>query len=236
MKVRAPETPPPGAGVTTATWAKPEFARSASPIDAVRVFALMKVVGRVALFHCTTEELEKLDPVTVRVRPGEPATAFAGESDEITGAGFPPVTVTEARCTVPLSAADRVTACEVVVAAAVAVIVALLAPAGITTTEGIEIKALLLRIGTDVALATLPERLIVQETCPPAGTVAGEQVKEDREIGTCTTLSVPPTAIIGMEVASGPAPTALTERLIVPTALLDAVTRITPILPSGIVF
>src|SRR5690242_20617680 len=104
-----PVIPPPGAGVETVTRATPAVAISAAAIDAVNWLGPRKIVGRNELFHNTTEELTKFDPLTVRRKSPPPAVVLPGRSDEITGTGLVGPIVTPARWTVAFSTADRVT-------------------------------------------------------------------------------------------------------------------------------
>src|SRR3989440_7744882 len=84
----AVEVPPPGAGVTTATWAVPAVGISAVEMAARSWVLLTKVVGWVAPFHCTTEAATKLPPVTVRVKSTPPAVALFGASELSAGVGL----------------------------------------------------------------------------------------------------------------------------------------------------
>jgi hypothetical protein len=90
VKFRAPEVPPPGAGVVTVTIAIPAVATSAELIDPCRVVDETKVVVRAEPFHRTTEEELKFDPFTVRVKPAAPTTAELGLREPFTtdGLGF----------------------------------------------------------------------------------------------------------------------------------------------------
>ena len=56
VKARAPEVPPPGAGVNTVTEAEPAVAMSVAEIAAVSWVLLTKVVARAVPFQLTTEE------------------------------------------------------------------------------------------------------------------------------------------------------------------------------------
>ena len=88
LKVRAAEMPPPGAGVTTVTWAVPAVAISAAEMAAVSWVVLTKVVVRVVPFQLITEAVTKLLPVTVKVNPAPPAVALVGERVLSTGTGL----------------------------------------------------------------------------------------------------------------------------------------------------
>ena len=65
----------------------PTVAISAAVIAAVNCVALTKVVVRLLPFHCTTEVLMKLLPVTVSVNAAPPAIAEFGVRVVIAGTG-----------------------------------------------------------------------------------------------------------------------------------------------------
>jgi hypothetical protein len=88
VKVTAFDVPPPGVGFTTLTKSRFAVRISAAVIAAVSVVAFTNVVTRGLPFHCTTELLMKLLPVTVNVNPAEPALNEFGEIEVIVGAGF----------------------------------------------------------------------------------------------------------------------------------------------------
>jgi hypothetical protein len=96
VNVWGPETPPPGAGLNTVTWAVPATAMSEAGTVAVNCVAETKVVARSEPFQRTTEVLTKLVPFTVRVKLPPPATAELGLMLVVTGTGepVPPPTVT----------------------------------------------------------------------------------------------------------------------------------------------
>jgi hypothetical protein len=71
------DTPPP-LGLDTTIVAVPAVAISAAVIGAVNWVAETNVVLRLEPFHCTTESLTKLPPLTVSVNAGPPAVAEAG--------------------------------------------------------------------------------------------------------------------------------------------------------------
>ena len=81
--------PPPRftAGVNTCTDAVPTVAISAAVIAAVSCVELTKVVVRLPPFHCTTEVLMKLLPLTVIGKAAPPAIAEFGRSEPIAGTG-----------------------------------------------------------------------------------------------------------------------------------------------------
>jgi hypothetical protein len=68
--------PPPG--LTTVTVTVPGVAMSLAGIEAVSCDALTKVVVRFEPFHRMVEPETKLDPLTVRGKPGPPAPAIVG--------------------------------------------------------------------------------------------------------------------------------------------------------------
>ena len=74
---------------STVTEAVPGEAMSLAGIWAVSWLALTTVVVRAAPFHCTSEPLTKLLPVTVSVKAAPPATALLGESALNDGAAEP---------------------------------------------------------------------------------------------------------------------------------------------------
>src|SRR6185436_6618450 len=77
-KVRLPDVPPPGAGLTTVTVAVPAAAKSLAGIVAISCVLLTKAVGRGLLFQRTSELATKFDPLTVSVMPPRPAVADTG--------------------------------------------------------------------------------------------------------------------------------------------------------------
>src|SRR5215472_10837636 len=88
VNVAAPETPPPGAGLTTVTATLPAKARSAAPMLALSWLALTNVVVRLLPPHCTVEVDKKLEPFTVSVKASAPAGAWLGEIEPTPGVGF----------------------------------------------------------------------------------------------------------------------------------------------------
>jgi hypothetical protein len=89
VKFRAAEMPPPGAGVKTVTGTERAAAKSAA-VSAIRSWVVLRtVVGRAAPFQRTTEVLPKPLPLTVTVKPEEPAIVLAGDRVLITGTGEP---------------------------------------------------------------------------------------------------------------------------------------------------
>ena len=101
VNVRAADVPPPGAGVTTVTGTVPAVAMSAAAIVARTSVALTNMVGRLTPFHCTTDELMKLVPVTASVNSAPPATTLLGLSAVDTGVGFGATTVNVSGADVP---------------------------------------------------------------------------------------------------------------------------------------
>jgi hypothetical protein len=88
VKVSAPDTPPPGAGVETETWAVPAVAMSAAVMAACRLVPETKVVARALPFHSTLEDDMKFAPVTVSVKPAPPATTELGFTEPIARDGL----------------------------------------------------------------------------------------------------------------------------------------------------
>jgi hypothetical protein len=96
VNVWGPETPPPGAGLNTVTWAVPAVAMSEAGMVAVSCVGETKVVVRSEPFQRTTEPLTKLVPFTVRGKLAPPAAAELGLMLVVVGTGepVPPPTVT----------------------------------------------------------------------------------------------------------------------------------------------
>lgn len=88
LKLIAAEVPPPGDGLTTATFAVPAVEMSDAAMDAVSCDALTKVVVRLLPFHSTFEPDMKLLPFIVNVKAGPSTLAEVGERDEIDGVGL----------------------------------------------------------------------------------------------------------------------------------------------------
>ena len=91
MKVKLLVTPPPGAGVDTATDAVPTVDTKVEAIDAVNCVALTKVVVSAVPFHKMLEPFIKFVPVTVSVKAADPAVTELGEMLDRLGAGFVPL-------------------------------------------------------------------------------------------------------------------------------------------------
>ena len=88
MNVTAPDSPPPGVGLKTVTFAVPAVAMSLAGMAAVSWVLETKVVGRGLPFQRTTAPLTKFVPVMVRVNPPLPATVVDGLIVVIVGDGF----------------------------------------------------------------------------------------------------------------------------------------------------
>ena len=88
VNVAAPDSPPPGAGLKTVTFAVPAVTISLAGMAASNRVLETKVVRRSLPFQRTTEPLTKFVPVMVRVNPPLPATAVAGLMVVIVGAGL----------------------------------------------------------------------------------------------------------------------------------------------------
>ena len=82
------DTPPPGAGVNTATCPKPPVAMSSEEMDARNCVLLTTTVARGTLFQSTVERSAKFAPVTVSVNPELAAFTFGGKIEVTDGAGF----------------------------------------------------------------------------------------------------------------------------------------------------
>jgi hypothetical protein len=87
-RVRDPEVPPPGAGLTTVIETFPATATSPAVMAAVSCVLLTKLVLRPEPFTCTTDPLTKFDPLTVSVNAPFPATVAEGDRLEIDGTGL----------------------------------------------------------------------------------------------------------------------------------------------------
>ena len=86
MKLKAFDKPPPGE--LTVMLAVPAETMSPAGMEAVSFVALLKVVVRSDPFHRTVAPETKLEPLTVRAKPGSPASAELGLMPEIEGAGL----------------------------------------------------------------------------------------------------------------------------------------------------
>jgi hypothetical protein len=87
-KVRSFDVPPPGPGLFTVTLAVPAVSMSPAEMEAVNFVELLKVVVRSDPFHRTLAAETKLEPFTVRVNPGSPATAELGLIPVTDGTGL----------------------------------------------------------------------------------------------------------------------------------------------------
>jgi hypothetical protein len=93
VKLKAFDKPPPGEGLLTVMLAVPAETMSLAGMEAVSLVALLKVVVRSDPFHRTVALETKLDPLTVRAKPGSPASAELGLIPEINGTGLLTVSV-----------------------------------------------------------------------------------------------------------------------------------------------
>src|SRR5499425_1815611 len=84
---RAPDVPPPGAGVKTVTLGVPAAEISLAGMAAVSCVDETYVVVRLAPLTWTIDPLVKLEPVAVRVKAAPPAEAVVGLMLERMGAG-----------------------------------------------------------------------------------------------------------------------------------------------------
>ena len=88
VNVAAPDSPPPGAGLKTVTFAVLAVATSLAGMAASNRVLETKVVGRSLPFQRTFALLTKFVPVMVRVNPPLPATVVDGLIVVIVGAGL----------------------------------------------------------------------------------------------------------------------------------------------------
>ena len=86
--VKAPEVPPPGAGLATVIERVPAEAISPADTPAVSWVLLTNVVLRFDPFTCTTEPFTKFDPFTVSVKAPPPATVAVGDRLDNDGNGL----------------------------------------------------------------------------------------------------------------------------------------------------
>ena len=82
------EGPPPGPGLTTATFSVPATEMSSAEICAVTCWAFTNVVCRALPFHCTDEPDIKFEPSTLNVNADPPRVAVLGEIFEMAGTGL----------------------------------------------------------------------------------------------------------------------------------------------------
>jgi hypothetical protein len=88
VKVSGVVLPPPGVGLKTVTSAVPPVAISLAVMRAPNWALLKNNVVRSLPFQRTTEVKTKLEPSTVRGKPGQPAVALVGEMEVSVGTGF----------------------------------------------------------------------------------------------------------------------------------------------------
>ena len=86
--VTALEVPPPDAEFTTVTYAVPALSVSLLVRLAINLVELMKLVLRLAPFHCTVDVLTKFVPYTVSAKSTVPAFTEAGLRLVIVGFGL----------------------------------------------------------------------------------------------------------------------------------------------------
>src|SRR5690348_17085045 len=94
VKPASMEAPPPGGGLTASISVIPALVSSLAGTIACKRVLLVKVVGRLAPFHCNTVPETKLVPVAESVISEDPTTAFCGERAVMDGTGFPTVNTT----------------------------------------------------------------------------------------------------------------------------------------------
>jgi hypothetical protein len=88
VKLLELEDPPPGEELNTVIIAVPAEAMSPAGISALNCVFPIKFVGRLDPFHCTTDDVEKLDPTTVNVNAGPPISCVDGLNELRIGMGF----------------------------------------------------------------------------------------------------------------------------------------------------
>jgi hypothetical protein len=88
VNVTAFDVPPPGAGLVTVTGTAPGVATSVARTAAVSEVALTNVVTLGAPLKFTTDVETKPVPVTVRVKPAEPAITVVGDTEVAVGRGL----------------------------------------------------------------------------------------------------------------------------------------------------
>jgi hypothetical protein len=94
VNVAAEDAPPPGVALKSVTESVPAVARSASGTVAVTSVELTNAVASATPFHCTTERLSRLVPITVSVNAALPVVAVFCESEVSVGTGLSIVKVT----------------------------------------------------------------------------------------------------------------------------------------------
>ena len=170
-KGRALEVAPPG--FCTVTEAVPCAAISCAVIVAVSWFALRKVVGvRAAPFHCTTEALTKLLPVTVSVKFGPPATTVLGEREANVGVGAGAWVIAKGRA-LEVAPPGFCTVTEAVPCAAISCAV-IVAVSWFALTKVVGVRAAPFHCTTEPLTKLLPVTVSVKFG-PPATTVLGER-------------------------------------------------------------
>src|SRR5713226_5858935 len=89
VNTTALETPPPGAGFRTVTWAVPGTAMALAGIVAVSCVLFTEVVVWLLPFHCTTEVDMRFVPFTVRVKELPRTLVVEGDREAMLGEGLP---------------------------------------------------------------------------------------------------------------------------------------------------
>ena len=159
---------------STVTEAVPAAAMSVAGIWAVSWVALTTVVVRAAPFHCTSEPLTKLLPVTVSVKAAPPATALLGESVLNDGVGGGACVIVKGRALDTTLWFSTVT--EAVPAAAMSV-------AGIWAVSWVALTTVVVRAApfhcTSEPLTKLLPVTVSVKAAPPATALLGESVLND---------------------------------------------------------
>ena len=136
VKLTELEVPPPGAGLTTVTFAVPAAAMSVAGIVAVSCVALIKVVVRALPFHLTPEPATKPLPLIVNENPAPPAVIEFGFKFAIVGNGL--LTVNTAADDVPPPGTGVLTVTFAVPAVAIS-------PAGIAAVSCVALTKVVVR-------------------------------------------------------------------------------------------
>src|SRR5207253_3134639 len=109
VKIWAAEVPPPGAGVSTVTWAVAAVAISPAAMAAWSWVLLTKAVGRAVPFHCTPDAPPILPPAIPIVELAPPALALPEFIALSVGAGLLMVKIWAAEVPPPGAGVSTVT-------------------------------------------------------------------------------------------------------------------------------
>ena len=105
VKLWATESPPPGPGLNTVTWAVPAVAMSLAKTEAFNWLLVTKVVARSLPLQRTTELEMKFEPLAFKVNPGPPTMALLGDTVENDGTGLPACITMRSAWAIPFSVA-----------------------------------------------------------------------------------------------------------------------------------